>query len=67
MQGMSAVEAVQELAEINGIDDPAMIQPGMVLNIPWNMGAVGGDPITGSITRGLHHDIVLKHPIRRCI
>ena len=33
MQGMSVAEAVQELAEINGIDDPAMIQPGMVLNI----------------------------------
>ena len=56
MQGMSVAEAVQELAEINGIDDPAMIQPGMVLNIPWNMGAVGGDPITGEpITRGLPH------------
>jgi len=56
MQGMSVPEAVQELAEINGIDDPAMIQPGMVLNIPWNMGAVGGDPITGEpITRGLPH------------
>jgi len=56
MQGMSVNDAVQMIADDNGIEDPAMIQPGMELQIPWVTGAVGGDPMTGEpITRGLPH------------
>ena len=54
MKGMDINDAVEMLASDNGIDDPAMIKPGMELQIPWVTGAVGGDPMTGEpITRGL--------------
>ena len=54
MKGMDINDAVAEIADMNGIEDPAMIQPGMELQIPFVIGAVGGDPITGEpITRGL--------------
>lgn len=54
MKGMDINDAVAEIADMNGIEDPAMIQPGMELQIPFVIGAVGGDPMTGEpITRGL--------------
>ena len=54
MKGMDVNDAVEEIADMNGIEDPAMIQPGMELQIPFVTGAVGGDPETGEpITRGL--------------
>ena len=54
MKGMDINDAVMMIAKDNGIDDPSKIQPGMELTIPYIMGAVGGDDITGEpITRGL--------------
>jgi len=54
LQGMSVADAVEMIADENGIADPSDIQPGMELLIPYVTGAVGGDPETGEpITRGI--------------
>jgi len=58
LKGMDVEEAIQHIAEINNIDDPSKIQPGMKLEIGYTIGGIDGDPTTGEpITRGIpQHD-----------